>query len=382
VDDLVTEVVDDEAGLRRLRRAWDVLHQEGAGATNPFLRWTWLWHRWRSISAQPGQPYVRLHILVMRDRQGQVRAIVPLFHGTWRVGPVTLRALREFGFHTAAVDLRAPLIWAGWERGAAQALTAALLDQRRLYDVCFLDGLPEGSTFTDELGRWALVNGWSWGPSTTAFVLHLPSSWEDLRKTLSHNNRRSVQQGLAALQRDGRQYRYEEVSDPADLSGALDEFFAVHAARAALRCGPRHSNYYARAADRACLRELAADLSKDSLIKVCRLIVDGQVAACRLVLTTGDGVYLSHAGHDPAWARYRVGTTLTAECLRSAVGAHVRCVHMGTGEDDAKVRWRPEARTLKQLRIVAPTVHGIIVGGLAQHIPKQVLRQAGVRAKV
>jgi CelD/BcsL family acetyltransferase involved in cellulose biosynthesis len=124
---------------------------------------------------------------------------------------------------------------------------------------------------------------------------------------------------------------------------------------------------------------VALDLARDGLIKVCRLIVDERVTACRLAFMTGDGVYLSHAGHDPDWARYRVGTTLTLECLQAAVRAQQHVVHLGTGDDDSKRRWRPEARRLNRLHIMAPTRRGMITGRLAERI---LLVIAAVRARL
>ena len=362
---LTTELVCDERRLAELRPAWEGVYEAATGGSNPFLRWTWVWRWWERAKRRRGQPSTRLHLLVMHDAQAVVRAVMPFFLATWGIGPLRFRALRFFGFHTAHLDLRTPLVWPGWEAAAAAQLNATLWAQRHVYDVCVVDGLAEGSTFTELLAGYAASAGWVWGPSVPAFVVPLPATWEALRAGLSHNNRRSVQQGRNALKREGHTLSFEVVSSASELPDALEELFVLHAARAARPTGPRHSDYYARLEDRVFLRSLAEDLMEQGLLQICRLRVDGTVVASRLVLGAGDGLYLYHAGHDPAWARYRVGTTLTAECMRLAIQKGARRVHLGTGADESKIRWRPQQHLFRQLHVLAPTPRGRLLGGVA-----------------
>jgi CelD/BcsL family acetyltransferase involved in cellulose biosynthesis len=375
---LSTEVVRDIDGLLAIRTAWDRLYEQGTRQANPFLRWIWVWHWWSCVSRRRGQPRATLHILVMRDAR-EVRGIVPFFLGQWGVGPLTIRVLRQFGFRVAPIDLRTPLVWAGWERQVAASLSIALEDQRDHYDLCVLDGLPECSPLTQWLASRVGRAGWRWGEPVDSAVLPLPHSWEDLHASLSHNNRRSVQQGRKALQRDGRRYAFEIVSRPDEVPAAVQEFFMVHAARAAERTGLRHPDYYSHAEDRAFLRALSQELANDGLLRVCRLRVDGQVVACRLVLAAGDGLYLYHAGHDPAWGRYRVGTTLTAECLRMGIRAGARFADLGTGSEESKLRWRPKVQKLYRLHVVSPTLRGRIVGGATERAIPLFRRRAVVQ---
>jgi CelD/BcsL family acetyltransferase involved in cellulose biosynthesis len=362
--DLRVEVVDSTDALDAIRPDWEALYARATGGTNPFLRWIWVREWWRNVSRRPWLPRTELRILAMRDQEGHLQAVVPFFQGTWQLGPLIFRALRLYGFHTTLTDIRTVLVAPGREIAAADGVLAALGTHRRQYHVCILDGLEPASAFTvsvtSSIGRHARR-----GPELLAYILRLPGSWDELRARLTRNNRGSIQQGYNALNRDRRKYAFEVITRPADLPAALDELFALHAARAAYTAGPRHHDYYASAHDRAFLRDVTAALAAEDLVRVCRLRVDGRVVASRVVLAAGPGSYLYHAGHDPAWDHYRVGTVLTAECVQMAIRAGHRFVHFGTGTEPSKLRWSPDLQRFEQLHIAAPTPAGELLSDVA-----------------
>jgi CelD/BcsL family acetyltransferase involved in cellulose biosynthesis len=360
---LRVEVVDSTAGLEAIRAEWDALYASGIAGTNPFLRWSWVAHWWRSVNERPGLPRTRLHILAMYDRDSQLRCIAPFFLGLWQIGPFAFKALRLYGFHTTLTDLRTILIAPGWEPAAAEALISTLWALRREYHVSVIDGLDHSSQFTSSLTA-RLGRSARHGPELMAYVLPLPTTWDALRVRLTRNNRGSIQQGYSALKRDHRDYRFEELTEPEDIPSGLNEMFFLHALRAASRAGPRHHDYYASPDDRAFLRQIVAHLATQGLARVCRLRVGDKVVASRVVLLAGNGVYLYHAGHDPTWDRYRVGTVLTAECIQMAIRSQAATVHFGTGTEPSKLRWSPQRQTLEQLHIAAPTPAGEILSDL------------------
>lgn len=364
-EELVLEIVSSSAGLQAIRSDWDQLYEAATGGVNPFLRWIWLWHWWRSVRHRRGWPRTALQLLVMRDGHGQMRAAVPWFLGTWGVGPLAFRSLRLYGFHTTLTDLRTPIVWPDWEPAAALGLIRALAALRDRYHFCVLDGLAEASPFTQQLVEQAPMSQWRRGRELPAYILPLPPTWGELRSRLTRNNRGSLQQGYNALERDRRTYSFDVVSDPGVLPAALDTLFRLHRARAARHSGPPHSDYYAHPEDRAFLCAVAADLARAGLLRVCQLRVDGTVTASRVILSAGPDLYFYHAGHDPAWGRYRVGTLLTAECIKMAIGAGIRAIHLGTGTEESKIRWSPRVESYAQLQIASPTPTGRLLGGAA-----------------
>lgn len=373
---LVAVVVDDEAGLLALRPEWDRLYDAiGAGggdAFNPFMQWTWTWHWWQTRRSRMPfrQPRYGLHIVVLRDPNGTVRAIVPFAKARWGLGPVSFRALRMFGFGPCTSDLRAPLVWPGWEASAADALAGGLRSPvSTRHDLAVLDGLPESGPLTERLAHRARTEGWSWGPEVPSHTLALPASWEVFRKGFKGHLKKSVRHGYNSLARDGRQWDFEVVDRSDAIAGALTDFFRLHAARAARDIKPRHLNYYARSTDRDALAAVASSAARDGRFVVCRLRVDGRVVAVRLVFIGDGAVYLYDAGADPAWSYYAVATTLTAETLRWAIGRGARWALLGTGEDPSKARWMGRQGAMRRLDVVAPTLAGRALA-IAQRLPR------------
>jgi CelD/BcsL family acetyltransferase involved in cellulose biosynthesis len=373
---LLVEVVHDAAGLEALRPAWDALHAavgaDAGEAFNPFMSWAWMWHWWQSRAhvSRFAQPRYQLHVVVLRDRAGIVRAIVPFVRARWGVGRLSVRALRLFGFGPTTSDLRSPLVCPTWETAAADLLVE-LLNPRvgRRHDLTILDGIPETGQLPQRLAGWASVEGWSWGKAVPSHVLPLPETWEAFRGGFKGHLKKSVRHGYNSLQRDGHAWTFEVVDDPAAIPGALDDLFRLHAARAAKDLKPRHVDYYARPADRAALRSVATTMAASGSIALCRLRVNGSVVAARMVFRGRGAVYLHDAGADPAWARYAVATTLTSECLRWAIEHGVTVAHLGTGDDPSKARWQGHQRSLRQLHVVAPTFAGRALAA-ARRLPR------------
>src|SRR5918911_55028 len=149
--ELKFELITSTAGLEAVRDDWERLYAAAVAGVNPFLRWTWVWHWWRSVSIRHGWPRTALRVLLMRDAGGEMRVAVPWFLGTWGIGPLSFRALRLYGFHTTLTDLRTPMVWPGWEVAAARGIIAALARLRDEYHFCILDGLAESNPLTHYL---------------------------------------------------------------------------------------------------------------------------------------------------------------------------------------------------------------------------------------
>jgi CelD/BcsL family acetyltransferase involved in cellulose biosynthesis len=122
----------------------------------------------------------------------------------------------------------------------------------------------------------------------------------------------------------------------------MSEFFRLHTARARSNRGPRHPDHFASPRARAFLQALTCDLLAEERFMICRLRVGKDVVASRLIFLSGGCFYLYHSGFDPAWWRYSVSTTLTAECIKLAIARGAHTVNLSTGRDASKLRWGPE----------------------------------------
>ena len=388
VGDLRLEVVSNEFGLVALRPEWDELYRASGAVRgadfNPFTRWSWMWTWWRSHvqRSRVRLPRYELEVLVMRDRSDVVRSIVPFVRASWGVGPLSFRALRMFGFGPCTTDLRTPIIWPGWEEAAGDLLARHLAGgSSPTHDLCVLDGLPAAHPTTSRLEAWNQAGGWSWGPAVPSYTMRLPDTWEEFRKSLRGHIRKSVRHAYNGLARDGHEWTFDAITDPAEVQAALNTFLELHAARAKSEQGPRHLDYYARPAERRMLRAIAGALAAEGSFVVGRLKVGEAIVATRLMFVSDDALYMYDAGADLAWSKYAVGTTLTAECLRWAIARGVRWAHLGTGADPSKARWPAEVRELRRLHVVAPTRAGRILLA-ARRLPRiaQTLAVASVFA--
>ena len=350
-------IIEDLRDLYDLRPAWDTLHA-AMGGTNPFTQWAWMWRWWGLYGRTHGSTRDRLHVIVIWSG-GTAWAIVPLVLTTRGYGRLAVRKLRMYGAvpRTNLTEVPAVLVWPGWEAAAADALVATLRDCQAEYAWCDLDNLP----MDDALGRWfaarAEAEGWIWRAPVSGHVLTLPATWEALRAGLKRNIKESLRRCYNSLARDGHQWRFEAVTQLDQLPGALNQFFELHTARAAMQQGPSHPDHFARSwLHRAFLQLVGADLAPEGRFMVCRLWVNDAVVASTVVLPTGDNMYMYYSGFDPAWGRYSVMTTLTAECIKLAIASGARTVDFSPGTAVSKTRWGTRERAYGQLRIVAPTV--------------------------
>jgi CelD/BcsL family acetyltransferase involved in cellulose biosynthesis len=353
---LTSEIVRDEAGLRALRPDWDTLHA-ATGGTNPFTQWAWV-NRWWQVFGQSSR-YERhqLWIVVLRDPEvATVRAIVPLIRTSWGIGPLSVHALRLYGFIGSFTELREPLIWPGWETAAVAALMRALHAERRRFHWCDLAGLHADGPAAGWFAARAADQGWQIRPMAPDYVLTVPSTWEAFRAGLKRNIKESLRHCYNSLTRDGHTWSFETVGEPEALPAAIDEFLRLHAARAAKEDGPEHPNRFGSAARERFLRGVAQDLAADGRFMIGRLRVNGEVVASRIVFVTSDSMYLYYSGFDPAWSRYSVATTVAAECIKAAIGAGARTVNLSTGTDVSKTRWGPAEHRLVSVRMLAPTI--------------------------
>ncbi len=373
---LTLDVVADAQALLALRPEWDRLSAQAVD-DNPFTGWVWTWHWWREYGqGQPGRRH-RLQVFVLRDADRTARAVFPFVLTTWGVSPLTARALRFSGFGDNTVELRAALIAPGWERAAAVALSDALRGRAHTYDWCVLDGVPSDGPLADWADARAASEGAVWQMPVSSYILPLPKTWDALRARLRRNVKENIRHAYNSLAREGHEWRVEFVSEADGLDAALEGFFQLHAARSGMTDGPRHPNHYAPASARNFLRGAARDQAARGGLRVSRLWVGGALAACRIVLTDGDCVFLSYSGFDPAWRRYGVMTLLTTECIKQAIAEGRRAVNLSTGTDPSKLRWGPEEVVCRSLRLYAPTLRSRLAAGLQQWALHAKKRRAG-----
>ncbi len=351
---LLTDIITTDRGFHELRDVWNALHAVST-ATNPFNQWIWVNHWWQTYRRQGMWRRDAWHIHVQRDTSGQVRAIFPFVVTSRGLGPAGIRKLRLFGSIPGDIltELPEALVWPGYEDACCNTLVAALERSHGQYDWCELDGMALDGPIGGWFASRAAVRGWTPRPIFPYYTLALPASWEALRATLKPHIKKNLRNSHAALSRDGHAWTLDVASDPDGVEVALAEFFRLHAARAATDRGPAHPDHFEDRDARQFVTSVVRDLTAEGRFIICQLRIAGAVVASRLVFVGGGCFYLYHSGFEPAWWRYSVSTTLTAECIKLAIASGAHTVSLSAGKDASKLRWGPAEHLIGGFAIVA-----------------------------
>jgi CelD/BcsL family acetyltransferase involved in cellulose biosynthesis len=254
-----------------------------------FSTWGWNATWWRHFGRR--RP---LRLNVVRDDQGSVVAIIPLY--VWRQ-----RGLRVVRF------VGSPH---GDELGPIGDATAA--EQAAALDAA-LAGLPHDVFLGEQLDGempWAeLLRGCMWrveaGP-----VLGFEGTWEEYLESKSANFRGQVRR-LERRLRKRHQVVFRLVTAPEVLDRELDVFFSLHRARWSNSSDfLRHESFY---------RDVAAFAAREGFLRLWMLDLDGDAAAGLLGYRVGGVESYVQFGRSLAYARESLGFVLLAHTLRAAL---------------------------------------------------------------
>jgi len=179
----------------------------------------------------------------------------------------------------------------------------------------------------------------------TGYTLTLDGDWESFKSTRPRNLKESLRKCYNSLKRDDLTFALDVARTPADVKEGLTRFLAFHRQRATADGLRMHGDVFADPASQGFLYEVCDRLARRDAVRVFQLRLGDTYAASRVAFALGDTLYLYFSGYDTAWARYSVMTTTVAEAIRYAYAQGFRRVHLSTGTDESKLRWRPEAST-------------------------------------
>jgi len=325
----------------------------------PFATSTWLALWWQHFSEQRFFVHDRFFVHTLRDESGRLRALAPLMlterPGT---GPMRARALAFFGADKNITELRGLICQPEFEGAAVRSLLAHVIGCAEQWDWFSWNGIRRG---TDAHQALDMNPNYHWTRETTDYVLPLPGSWEEFRSSRSRNIKESLRKCYNSLKRDGHDFRFRVVSDPAKLPSALARFTTLHALRAHAPSLVPHANVFAEHRARDLMSDIAASPSEALSMRVFQLEVAGQVVASRIGFVLEDELYLYFSGYEPAWGKYSVMTTTVAETLKWAIEQGIRSVNLSPGTDVSKTRWGASPIVMNNGVLVSPERRGQLV---------------------
>jgi CelD/BcsL family acetyltransferase involved in cellulose biosynthesis len=331
---VTAELVVDIEGIRALTPDYERLYQVTEN-TLPFAMQEWHLAWCEHLLSRSPRARQQPIFCVLRKGEGTCIAIVPLILTRRRLGPLEIAALGLIGADPALTEIRNPLVERGYERATVRAVHERLASLAG-WDWIQWNGV--GAPLAEALAREAAPQ---WYQTLDDYVLDLPSAWPEFRASLPRNMRESLRHCYNSLRRDGHTFKLVVARDRVEVRRALDRFLQLHTLRANMPWGPKHADHFAGRLLQTFLFQVCDRLAMRDAVRVFQLRIADRVVASRIGFVIGDSLYLYYSGFDPAWARYSVMTTTSAEAMRYAIAMGLRSVNLSTTGDQAKLRWHP-----------------------------------------
>ncbi|MFZ6778651.1 GNAT family N-acetyltransferase [Undibacterium sp. Ji83W] len=336
MSNLTKLVVTTEAEFEALAASWRLLETQ-VPQLLPFQTYDWNRAWWQIFSDSSWYHKDELAICTQHE-QGQLVAVMPLTNT--HVGMHKLfiyRYVRPFGADPNLTEIRIPLTlpdytetilqqWEDLSRQETFGLTEFQVIHTKQHAAHFL----ACNTAVHSLETRDIPN----------YILHLGESWSCFKSGLKRNIKESLRRCYNSLARDNLQLRLQVWQGATEIKPRLNEFYALHAARAGATNTVDHPDYFADAKHRAFMTAL---LENDfgQRMRLFSLELDGRVVAMRLGFAMGEELYLYYSGYDLKFASYSVMTTLLAEIMQWSYTQNFKRINLSVGEDVSKTRWGP-----------------------------------------
>jgi CelD/BcsL family acetyltransferase involved in cellulose biosynthesis len=320
----------------------------------PFLWPDWVITWWELFRQERSVIRDSLHVKAVRRDSGELVAVVPLMV-TERpaVGPARVRTIGFIGADNYVTEQRAPIVDPAWEGEVAGALAADLRGDSSWHWIAW-EGLQPESELAKGLAREMDLR---WASSQPGNVLHLAPSWEEFRRGLKHHIKDSVRHCYNSLKTEGLTAHLDVAVTPDQIAPALEIFFDLHRTISHQAADVTRPDRFADPMARRFLILTCSRLAGRNIARVFTLCIGGVPVASRVGFLLPECLYLYYAGYDPAWRKYSVATTVTAEAIKYAIHSRLRRVHLSMGADASKSRWGPEMRVFYTAVCVKPGLY-------------------------
>src|SRR5262245_4631874 len=216
-----------------LEHDWNALLPRSEADTI-FLTWEWLWSWWNAYARSVD----RLHILVFRDNNGDLDAIIPLYRPVSNKLNILLpKTLRFIGQGSADSDYLDIIVARGRESEVLNEFWKHLSAHKRTWDVLEFAAVPSTSPTLSWLQKLRKLDGLLFRSLTfPCAVAELPGSWDKYLTGLHPRFRAEVCTTLRQLDESHR-VRLRSISSEEELVPALGVLYDLHGKRWKSKCG-------------------------------------------------------------------------------------------------------------------------------------------------
>lgn len=367
------DLVTNPDGLRALRPIWTQTVLTSPSHT-VFLTWEWM-QTWVDVLGASGRPYV----IVVRDQDGEVQGLAPLFRTPWRRGPFALSSLRLLGTGVGADHM-------GFVHRSDHDVTSEvltwLIKDGGAWDFLDLTWMEEGQALRvvhtiEEFRRThvCLVRRAAMSP-----VLRLPNSWEGCLKMLSPSFRSSIGRFQRKLEREHGPLDFRQVTTAEEFEHSWEVLVRLHQSRWSTRgypgafANPHHTAFHRRFGGLALAR---------GWLRFYTLQTPRAVLAALYCFSYGSRVSYFRSGFDTAWSRYGPGRLLMAHAIRRAVEEGATVFDFLRGAERHKLHWNPDLQADYHITIFRrdPWVSSMIRGELWLRRARDLMRVLRSRHK-
>ncbi len=323
---------------------WKDLQAHCPEAT-PYQTWEWNEAWWRHFGS-----HKHLRLLLFRSAPDDKLVGIAPFYTSRHLG-TPVRRLAWIG--TGQSDYLGPLAVPDQAEEVAAKLLSYLQAGLGGWDIDDLQHLRPGSSLllAEERLRASDVSGHrSLLPIETCPFAPLPGSWEEFGLRLGKKMRSNLAYYERLLHRTFSDTQYS-LADRESLSDGMTALFQLHQSRWNARWLP---GVLGGKRVQAFHREVAARFLENGWLRLHLLHAEGAIRAVLYCFAFGGKTLYYLGGFAPEFAKYSLGTALTARAIQAAIQEGCSEFDFLRGEEPYKYRWMPQERInyrLVQLRV-------------------------------
>jgi CelD/BcsL family acetyltransferase involved in cellulose biosynthesis len=223
---VATQIISDAHSFRALSGEWDRQVSQSAHYSY-FVRWHWNWLWWMHLAPATAQ----LFLVCCRDRSGELVGLAPLYLRARRI--LSFLKIQELHLLGMGVPLKTSeyvdlLAKPGWEPAVADAIAAALKDQR-VWDRLSLAGVPAESPIANRLMEALGLESQSASFDVAPYI-DTSCGWDSYKQVLGRSMRRNVEYYRRRLFQQ-QSCTFERVTNTDRITEAIDDLIRLHQAR-------------------------------------------------------------------------------------------------------------------------------------------------------
>ncbi|MEC9292983.1 MAG: GNAT family N-acetyltransferase [Chloroflexota bacterium] len=194
-----------------------------------------------------------------------------------------------------------------------------------------LESLPESSPTIIRFRSYAEQLGWKVEivQEDVAPRIELPSSWDEYMMNLRKKDRHELRRKFRRLKQAGN-VRQVELISPAEVENAMGDFIRLH------RMSTAGKEQFMTSQRERFFRNVAVELAKDNLTRLCFLEVNNERVATSLSFVCKGVRYLYNSGYNPIHSNLSVGLLNHALAIKSSIESGHRVFDFMRGSEAYK----------------------------------------------